>query len=396
MRRLAVLSTLASLALPVVSVAALNGNPEENLRILESIPLFQNYEKRVSGEDDKAETLVEIFTKIQNEGRTRVLERGTHSKGSCFNGELKVLSAQEIKAISKSDDVTIARVRQGLFSREGVLPTTVRFANAKGQTNPDTVGDVRGLSLSVDTTGRGVAVNGDAVQDYMFNSSPMFAVRNIVEFTELLKAARLAQGDFYFLNPLYIKSTLRAKNLLEEFERNDTVSYAVESYWSNVPYSHGLKADGSPREIVKLKMSPCDPSSLRREGSAGKAPDYLQKDIDLRAARGHVCMVLSAQLFDQKKIEATGLHSGRKTSDWIENGGELWDEKTLPFVPVARLTITGDDASAVTSSKKFSCETFAISTLIHSQRGHQPLGSLARVRSIVEENSRARRMNEKR
>jgi hypothetical protein len=104
---------------------------------------------------------------------------------------------------------------------------------------------------------------------------------------------------------------------------------------------------------------------------------------------------VSVQLFDQKKIEATGLHSGRKLVEWIENAGEHWDEKVLPFVPVAKLTITGDGADATTSSKRVSCDDFGVSTLLHSQRANQPLGSLARVRAVVEENSRARRMGEK-
>lgn len=394
MRRFIGFSVLAAVVVPALSFAALNGQPAKNLELLKSIPLFPGVEKRVGGEAEKAKTLVEIFTKIQNEGKTKSLQRGTHSKGSCFNGEMKIFSADEIKSNFNVDDATVARVRQGLFAQEAVLPTVIRFANAKGQTNPDTVGDVRGLALSIDTKGRTRSVNGDSRQDYMFNSTPMFAVRNIVEFTELMKAARTAQGDIYFINPFYIPSVLRAKKLLEQYERNDTVSYAMESYWSNVPYSHGVKADGSPREIVKIKVSPCDPSTVRHEVSTGKDPLYLQKDINARAAAGQVCMLLSVQLFDQEKLESTG-PKGRSVSDWIENGGELWSETVLPFVPVARITIAGDGASATTSSKRISCDDVGISTLLHSTRANQPLGSLARVRSSVEENSRARRMNEK-
>ncbi|MEK7355099.1 MAG: hypothetical protein AAB250_01520, partial [Bdellovibrionota bacterium] len=204
MRQLFILSALVTFMIPGISVAALTGQPTENLKTLEAIPLFKGYEKKVGDEDGKAKTLVEIFTKIQNEGKTRALQRGTHSKGSCFNGELKIFSAAELKSQFGVSDETVARVRQGLYSKQGVLPATVRFANAKGQTNPDTTGDVRGLSFSVDTTGRQAAINGDQLQDYMFNSTPMFAVRNISEFTQLLKAARTAQGDIYVINPLYI------------------------------------------------------------------------------------------------------------------------------------------------------------------------------------------------
>ncbi|MEK7355097.1 MAG: hypothetical protein AAB250_01510, partial [Bdellovibrionota bacterium] len=214
-------------------------------------------------------------------------------------------------------------------------------------------------------------------------------------FTQLLKAARTAQGDIYVINPLYIPAILKGKKLLDQNERNDTLSYAVESYWSNVPYTHGLNADGSPREIVKMKMAPCDPKSFGRESSAGKASDYLQVDIDRRAASGKICFLVQVQLFEQKKLEASGLHKGRKTVEWIENAGELWNEQILPFVTVARLEIKGDGADATTSSKKISCDDVAYSTRLHATRANMPIGSLARVRSWVEEMSRARRQGEK-
>lgn len=378
--------------------ASLVSTSGKNLWLLQTLPLFEGFEKKVSSEDAQTQTLVEIFTKIQDEAKkpAPALLRGTHAKGSCYDGTLQIFSAGELKANFHYPDHLIARLQQGLFDQPGALKALMRFANAKGDHNPDTVGDVRGLSFSLDTTGRTTALNGDAAQDFMMNSTPMFAVRNISEFTELMKTARTFQGDFYFVNPLYVPAVLRAKNLLDRFERADTVSYATESYWGNLPYSHGLKADGTPAEIVKYKLTPCDGRDDVHESSAGKKDDYLQTDIDRRAAAGQVCFDLQVQLFDKDEMAAAGLHPNRSMVDWIENGGELWDDAILPFRTIARLTIAGENDPAVTkSSHRVSCNGVGFNTRLHSTRATQPLGSIARVRAYVEENSRARRMGQK-
>lgn len=377
---------LATLALSFVTSAAhasLKSTEPQNQALLKSLKPFKGLEKVGSSEDKQSETLLEIFTKIQNEGRKSNigLSRATHAKGLCYNASVKIYSSDELaKSGSRAD--LIPRLQKGVFATSGTLPAWVRFANAKGDRFADTAGDVRGFSMSLDTTGRTTALNGDAAQDFMMNSSPMFAVKNITEFTELMKAARLAQKDFsYFLNPLYIPAVLRAKNLLDRYERNDTLSYATENYWSNLAYSHGVNKDGTAQEVVKYKVTPCDGLGDRHESSNGKAANYLALDIDERAAKGEVCFNLQAQLFDQKALIANGLHTDWTATDWIENGGELWDETVLPFHTIAKITV----------SKRLACENLGVNTLLHSTRANQPLGSIARVRARVEENSRSRR-----
>lgn len=227
------------------------------------------------------------------------------------------------------------------------------------------------------------------------NSTPMFAVTNIHEFTELMKLARVAQGDLhYIVNPFYLPSDLRAKKLLDLYERNDTLSYATEAYWSNLPYSHGLNANGTASEVVKYKLMPCD-GRTEHAASAGKAANYLQKDISTRAAHGDICFDLQVQLFSQREMVAAGSRDDWSTIDWIENGGALWDETVLPFVTIAHLSVAGDSIPksepSATSSHQVSCDDIAFSTRLHSVRTNQPLGGIARVRAYVEENSRARR-----
>jgi hypothetical protein len=164
------------------------------------------------------------------------------------------------------------------------------------------------------------------------------------------------------------------------------VSFAAERYWSNLPYSLGLAQDGSPAEIAKFKLEPCSGKPTPHAPNTDKADDYLQADIAERARKGDVCFYLQAQLFDLNKMNSV-MKQNRKLSDWIEEAGELWDERILPFYTVAKIEVT--------SAQARSCDDKAFSTRIHSTRDLQPLGTLARVRAIVEETSRARRMGEK-
>ncbi|WP_415063915.1 hypothetical protein [Bdellovibrio sp.] len=368
-------------------------NYSHNMQVLSSIPLFDGLETRKDNEFDIASVLIGIFNKIENESKNadNSLNRGTHAKGRCFEGDFTVFSNEELKNQFRYSDTLIDRLKQGFFAQDGDHKAEIRFANAMGAKNPDTVADVRGFSFSVETFGNLKDHSGGFRQDFMMNSSPMFAVNNIQEFLELMKTARLAGGDWdYFPNPFYLKSVIKAKRLLDQYQRADTKSYATEEYWANLPYSHGLRPDGQPVDIVKFKTTPCDGQSIQHESSVGKSADYLQADIIRRAQSGQVCFLFQVQFFDLNKAKGSlkGQRSRWTTSDWIENGGELWEETAMPFYTIAKIELKPE------SSREISCEDRYINTRLHSNRANQPLGSIARVRTMVEENSRARRMME--
>lgn len=366
---------------------------EENLAILKSIPLIKGFEKKNSNENSIAKKLHGIFSKIADESKNAdgSINRGTHAKGACFDGQVTVFSADELNKKFNYSSELISRIKKGFFAQDGVYQTEVRFANAKGQRNPDTTNDVRAMAFAIETNNVMKDMSGGSRFDFMMNSSPMFAVNNIKEFYELMKGARLFMGDIsYVLNPFYIKSTLKAKKLLEEYERNDIKSYATEEYWSNLPFTHGLK-NGKPEEVVKYKVTPCSLKGRVSEASAGKADDYLQKDILSRVQNDKVCFYLQVQLFDYKKLKTSlnGLHKNWSQVDWIENGGELWEESVLPYYTVAKI-----ETPAHLNKIMSSCKYRYINTRLHALEDHIPMGSIARVRTYVEEKSRAKRMGE--
>lgn len=369
---------------------------DQNIKILNSIPLLKGAESQSRSEARIAETLIEIFNKIENEAVNTdgSLNRGTHAKGRCFMGNFKVFSNEELKNEFHYSDELITHLKQGIFATSGESVARLRFANAKGAKNPDTVPDVKGFSFSFESGMKNY--RGTYQQDFMLNSTPMFAVNNIKEFLELMKTARLAGGDFdYFPNPFYLKAVLRAKKLLDQYERADTKSYASEEYWTNLPYSHGKKSDGTPADVVKFKTTPCDGLGIQHESSAGKQSNYLQEDIIKRSLDGKVCFLFQMQLFNLNKMNTANAHSTRTVSDWVENGGELWDDALLPFYTIAKIEVKKKTDSAGNSvTQEISCANEFFNTRLHSNSYNQPLGSIARVRTLVEENSRARRMKE--
>ncbi len=379
--------------LRVFKILMLSATPifaQDNINILESIPLYKGYEKKERNEAKVADQLGEIFSKIADEAMNAdgSINRGTHAKGMCFESQFNIFGKEVVKEAHGYSNEQLERLFKGVFSSQGEYSGIIRFANAKGQRNADTESDVRAVSFSVDFGSLLTTADGSSKLDFMMNSSPMFAVRNISEFHQLMKFARVASGDYsYFPNPTYLPAVLNAKKLLDEYERNDIKSFATESYWTNVPYVHGLK-DESPDEIAKYKLSPCSGPERVSESSSGKSASYLQDDILERALNGDICFNFEVQLLNKNKMQKKGsTHRKRSMTDIIENSGELWSAKDHPYFKIAQLKVKK-------GSEAISCDDVAFNTRLRSSKEHRPIGSLARVRTFVEEKSRQKRMSE--
>lgn len=380
---------MTGLVLSSISVA-IGGTHQENIAVLRSIPMVEGFEERSPQKESYiTQELKNIFRDIQHKaaGPQADLKRATHNRGSCFEAEFTMLSRSALRAQYQYSDKLIADLKQGIFSQEKSYPAQIRFANAKGERHPDTKGDVRGIGLSIDLKGDSRDFSGESRQDYSFNSTPMFAVNNIKEFHELMKTAAFAQGKLsYVPNPFYLKSTIKAAKLLKRYERSDSLSYATHEYWGNIPNVHGLKVDGTPKNISKIKLTPCDGKGTSYADSTGKTQNFLQKDIALRAQTGDVCFFFQVQLFDQKKLAAQ-THPNWSQADWIENGGELWSEEILPFYTVAKVEIKKNTSNV-------SCDNWYVNPRLHANPQNMPVGSISRVRAEVEEASRARRLGD--
>src|SRR2546421_2378417 len=75
----------------------------------------------------------------------RPLCRGTHAKGVCARARFEVFDATAVH-----EPALATRLAKGIFSKPGVYPAVLRFANADPTVKSDFKPDVRSLSFSVD------------------------------------------------------------------------------------------------------------------------------------------------------------------------------------------------------------------------------------------------------
>lgn len=366
-----------------------------NVEILDSIPLIKGLESPKSNEGKIRDNLVDIFARFAERNRNSdgSLNRGTHSKGQCFDGDFKIFSAEELRDNFSYSDELISRIKRGLYKSDETLLTHVRLANADGlgRRQNDNVADVRGFSYTVySDTIKDFA--GAGRQDFMMNSTPGFSNGSIQGFYELVKAANiLVYKDFtYKPNPLKIGEVISGFKLIRNGNGNfaDITSLADLNYWSNIPYTHGVGDDLQGEEIVKYKAEPC--SGTQSSLPAVKGENYLQEDVVSRAEAGTICFDIKLQFFDKKKLTSHKKFKNRKHKrwkkvNWVEEGGLEWPESVLPFYHVARITVPKGAAPQ-------DCSERYVNTRVYSTVDNLPIGSISRVRTYVEERSRANRM----
>ena len=373
----------------------------ENIQTLLNIPLVKNLERPDSTEERDTLQLIDLFEgfALKNRMQDGSLNRGTHAKGKCFRGYLEVLSTSQMKDQNISEKLSM-RLKRGIWNQDGQWPIVMRFANANGmgKIQSDKEPDVRGFSFSVAGLKSLGTFSGTGRQDFMMNSTPQFATGGIREFVEVVKAANnLIYRDFTYLpSPRYYPAIGRALRLISEGNKNGSLlkSYAHMNYWSNLPYTHGINEEGQALDVVKYKATPCDGNGVQRLSNLKDLSDnYLQEEIVDRVHNKGLCFFIQVQFMNLEALKKNSSFSQRKwtVTDWVENGGLLWDEKDMPFYTVGRVLI--EAPSQKNSPSEVSCDDQYINTRLHSNPANQPVGSIARVRTLVEENSRQERMN---
>ncbi|MDD0854325.1 hypothetical protein HBN50_14530 [Halobacteriovorax sp. GB3] len=389
------ISLMGLSVLAFVSLNAHAGLNSKNIDILNSIPLIKAYEAPRDDEKTIQEDLIKIFNNfaIRNRNADSSLNRGTHAKGQCFDGDFQVFSANDLQSQFAYSEKLINRLKQGLFKSDGLYSTSVRLANADGmgRKQSDKVGDVRGLSFSVYNLPIDDFVEIGR-QDFMMNSTPGFSNGGIKGFYEVVKTANLLvyKDITYLPNPLFLNEIVSGLSAIggANSEQENITSLADSSYWSNIPYTHGMTSTMSPIDIVKLKAEPCSRVTSSKDMSNNS--NYLQEDIVRRANEGTICFDVKLQFFNRTQLRKSTKFKARKyrqwsNTDWIENGGLEWPESVLPFYTVARIQVPKN-------SPVRDCSDRYINTRVHANLENLPIGSISRVRTYVEEASRANRM----
>jgi len=304
-----------------------------------------NEEEVPANEDAATQQIVQMIDEsVRAEAKNGLARRGAHAKAhGCVQAEFRVL------------DKLPAEVRVGIFREAHTYPAWIRYSNAFGKVQDDSVDDGRGMAIKL----MGIERSESGTQDFIMINHPVFFVRDAADYVEFQKAlSENSPFKFFFpgLNPFNFRlHELRIANAI----RSTKVANPLDSqYWSTTPYRFGDTE-------MKFSARPCGPASPFAETAS---PDFLRENMQKHLAQSEACFDFMVQL--------------RKGSSKmpIEDPTIEWSEKDSPFIPVARITIP---AQAFTSPEQLEfCENLSL-TPWHAIPEHQPLGGINRVRKTV-------------
>ena len=298
-----------------------------------------------ANEDAATQQIVRMIEEsVRAEAKNGLARRGAHAKAhGCVQAEFRVL------------DNLPEEVRVGIFREPRAYPAWIRYSNAFGKIQDDSVGDARGMAIKL----MGVERSESGTQDFVMINHPVFLVRNAADYVEFQKAlSEDSPVKFFFpsLNPFNFR--------LHEFGiaiaiRSTKVANPLDSrYWSTTPYLFGDTE-------MKFSARHCGPASPFIETTS---PDFLRENMQKHLAESEACFDFLVQL---RKLP---------TEMPIEDPTIEWSEKDAPFIPVARITIP---AQAFTSPEQLAfCENLSF-TPWHAIPEHRPLGGINRVRKTV-------------
>lgn len=215
------------------------------------------------------------------------------------------------------------------FARPGAeYPATVRLSNASGIQQGDGAPDLRGAAVRVRVSER-------ESHDLLATSHPVSHARDAREFVAFAKAMAGARTPLLKAWGLFVRlpaavglgTALRMRRTVLAGIRRVVTSLAQETYWSRGAILWG---EAGPVRYL-LRPAPGSPPAPPPDRTD---PDFLRREIAQRLAKGDVVFDLCVQRFVDE----------RRTP--VENASSEWTERVAPVVPVARLTIPGQDVDA--------------------------------------------------
>jgi hypothetical protein len=337
-------------------------------------------ERSLAREKSEIEEIVERALLLQSNAASqqhRRLCRGTHAKGVCARAQFEVFDVTV-----EREPVLAARLAKGIFTKPGVYPAVVRFANADQNINSDFKPDVRSMSFSVDLTRDGTSVPDADVgrQDFSMQNTTTLPINDstaFLAFFKVLTASNPAAG----LWSLPFKDKLRVLRsyALAELQLRQTIKpYQKLRYGSNVPFRHG------PIDVVKYSAtpSPDNPAGLLQKSN----PNGLQDELirHLKEDDKMSSFDFGVQFLDVNRMTYWGKR--RDANFWIENASVDWNEAQAPFHTVARLTLLPNSQLSTEAS-----DAIYFDVTGNASPDSTPVGSINRARCPAEVASRKAR-----
>ena len=305
-------------------------------------------------EAEQAETAVTNFQQLLEDYQTSYVARGAHAKAhGC------------VKSYFRVNETIEEKLRYGVFAMPGrEYKSWIRFSNGHFDmtVSQDGNDDARGMAIKIlDPPGEPmqVAANNIPTQDFLMTNSPVFFVKDIYDYNELV-AAPEALVNFIFtgLNPFKwrIDELFLAKKTLTK----PPVSLLEPQYYSITAYKLG------PHNI-KFSARPCE-QYTRQTGIAQDGPDFLRKTLVKDLSGSDACFDFMVQLQMPEKNMS------------IEDPTIEWLESDSPFIPLAKIIIPAQQFD--TPEQDNFCENLSFAPW-HALEAHQPIGQFNRMRRHV-------------
>lgn len=278
----------------------------------------------------------------------RPVPRGQHSKShGCVRADFIVA------------DVIPEEFCHGVFGEPGkTFPAWIRFSNARKKDDREPGGHGMAIKLMGVSGERLIADHQhEQTQDFLLLDSPVFFIKNAVEFAEF-DAALLSSEVSWFgkLSPLgYFLRHPRELAILLRIEQNHCSNPLDTSYWSTTPYKLGAGA-------VKYSATPI---------SDGPPIVATPSEDQLRAAMKIQLQSRDAH-FDfwvQPQVDAAEQPVEDATHEWLSSPTKV------ATIRIARQSFDSPTQMAF-------CENLSFNPW-HGLTDHRPLGSLNRLRKAT-------------
>lgn len=334
---------------------------------VEAQSLHPTFERSLQDESELQKTIVDGILDIQKKNTlpNGLILRGTHSKGICSNAEFEVYNSAQ----SGNPDLHV-----GLFSQPATYPATVRFANAASKIQDDQEPDVRSLSFSVENIPAALS-NSQGRIDFSTNNATTFPINDAQVFADLMTISM--EGKFFgsLKVGLGLLDLLEVGNLAAAQQKPASLPFQKMRYWSGVPFLLGQE------RAMKYALTPCPDNAFKPLNK--KDPNSLNNEFTrhLKSDAQMSCFYFQVQVLDANKLtDAEGF--AYETRDWIENATWEWSEEQIPFITLAKLTLT--NSSFITTED---CEKLRFNVNKNTSAQHRGLGSINRARTKAEQAS---------
>jgi hypothetical protein len=367
----------------------------------DGLPDYERYEGGTKvTENALIEALAGKFAITQTSVGKRIGKnlRGTHAKGSCFKGSIELYDGLA------QDGVPIATV-----------PTTLRFANASSNIQPDFVPDVRSLSFTYTI--------GNKRRDFSMNNDPVFTFSHLQDFNYFMGYVMLMgslaslppaeigkkRNEFFAANPIIAESVGRTGALGAKQQNKDVAHYYTETYYTGTAFLFGKN------QPAKYRLDPCNgivdrseplKNKVRKQGDADyqEMSAFFQNDLakTVATAPEKICFYQSVELLDAgkmtlpeklqpwEKVDPT-LTPGAQIPawQWVEYATLDWTEareraKMAKPIRLAKLTATGSSMLPAAECDDIK-SSFDVNT--NSTPETAPIGRINRARNRVEHQS---------